>query len=367
MPPYDSSDLRHATITTAKPDDTPSMIISPTKTDPPFTVVPAELAPLRIRPRAVSDTAEPACTILTEQDPQEDIGPVIAYCLDQVISSIESHFEELDQAEVRALDEEFSADPPDTLSWSSPPIDYLWDFMPRPADISPTEAIIKDTLFRMVVMVERSYERLGLAAERYDEGSLTEDPYLVEAKYIITPPTPKSTNTPHTSSDPANAPGTSGPPVSKTPHSALGMRLRSGSARVAQGLTEMTTEQFPLIIIDDRRDEPKRGRCYHVRFLDGHEEWIPRQHLVDDDQAEPCDWVDWWYDDDEQQPKPYICYMKGLSEYYDYMTASEGGDCVVQAINALYKIAGHPPPLINQPNWEDFCFSNDVHADVGSP
>ncbi|KAG7375145.1 hypothetical protein PHYPSEUDO_003226 [Phytophthora pseudosyringae] len=77
-------------------------------------------------------------------------------------------------------------------------------------------------------------------------------------------------------------------------------------------------------------------------YLDGHEEWIPRQHLVDDDQAEPCDWVDWWYDDDEQQPKPYICYMKGLPEYYDYMTASEGGDCVVQAINALYKITAPP-------------------------
>ncbi|KAK1928958.1 hypothetical protein P3T76_015598 [Phytophthora citrophthora] len=153
-----------------------------------------------------------------------------------------------------------------------------------------------------------------------------------------------------------------------------GMSLRSGTvkpqlpaskkARRTNPSPKKPAELFSFLIIDDRRDEPGRGRCYHVRFLDGFDDWIPRKCLIEDGQQAPCDWVDWWYDEDKQETKPYVTFMKGLPDYCDYMRASETGDCVARAINALYKIAGYST-FITDDNWDDFRMDQGIGYDEG--
>ncbi|OWZ15069.1 hypothetical protein PHMEG_00011354 [Phytophthora megakarya] len=123
-----------------------------------------------------------------------------------------------------------------------------------------------------------------------------------------------------------------------------------------------TVEKYPFIIIDDRVREAVQGMCYRVPYLDGTVDSIMRHLLVEDGQEEPCNWVDWLYDIGHQQTKPYITYMKGLKAYRDYMRASETGDCVVQAINALYSVARHAQ-LISEENWTDFCRDKLVGPD----
>ncbi|KAK1932491.1 hypothetical protein P3T76_012075 [Phytophthora citrophthora] len=153
-----------------------------------------------------------------------------------------------------------------------------------------------------------------------------------------------------------------------------GMSLRSGTvkpqhpapkrARYTNTSPKKPEELFSFLTNDDRRDEPRRGRCYHVRFLDGFNDWILRKRLIEDGQQAPCDWVDWWNDENKQETKPYVTFMKGLPDYCDYIRASETGDCVARAINALYKTAGHST-FITDDNWDDYRMDQGIGYDEG--
>ncbi|KAL4176942.1 hypothetical protein KRP22_001879 [Phytophthora ramorum] len=365
------------------------------KPDPPLKVVSAELAPIRTRPRADSDTSEPDGTTLLEQDLQNDqdgINPIVEDCLYNLIVDIQHHYEDLGLGQVRAVDDEFAANKPNAvpLPVNPPPVEACWEHFAPPADFTMEKACAYDAMYRMLLTVERSYERLGVAAERAADSPPSaplEDPGFIVGNYKVPAPEPLTRPNPSPFLTSLRQPQPSRrrrPPPPPPPLSALGMRLRflsvkpeepaakqarttqeaPGTTGMARRLNTATAKQFPFISIDARRTKPLRGVCYHVRFLDGTDDWLPRQLLVEDLQERHCNWVDWWYDEDNQETKPYICFMKGLPEYRDGMTASEGGDCVVQAINALYKLAGHP--LFTSPaDWEDFCSQTGVTPDEG--
>ncbi|KAL8010670.1 hypothetical protein Plhal710r2_c058g0167481 [Plasmopara halstedii] len=139
---------------------------------------------------------------------------------------------------------------------------------------------------------------------------------------------------------------------------ALGMQLRSGRAKlhppgkmktrepvVRSGLTTMA---YPIVIIDDRRDEPERGRCY--RASNGN--------------TQDCDFVDAWYDLDKCRTKPFCRFLKGLPGYRSHQKAGEDADCVRLAVNAIYERKGWAP-LVSREDWETFLKAKNISLDEG--
>ncbi|KAL8016623.1 hypothetical protein Plhal710r2_c025g0100691 [Plasmopara halstedii] len=134
---------------------------------------------------------------------------------------------------------------------------------------------------------------------------------------------------------------------------ALGMRLCSGRATLhAPGKRKarepavrscLTTLAYPIVIIDDRRDEPERGRCYRVRFKDGSEDWLRRRGLEEDGNTQDCDFADAWYDKDKCRTKPFCRFLKGLPGYRSHQKAGEDADCVRLAVIAMYEQKGWAP------------------------
>ncbi|KAL4161346.1 hypothetical protein PRNP1_001901 [Phytophthora ramorum] len=140
------------------------------KPDPPLKVVPAELAPIRTRPRAESDTSESDGTTLLEQDlqnNQDGINPIVEACLYNLIVDIQHHYEDLGLGQVRAVDAEFAANKPNAvpLLVNPPPVGDCWEHFASPADFTMEKACAYDAMYRMLLTVERSYERLGVAAD----------------------------------------------------------------------------------------------------------------------------------------------------------------------------------------------------------
>ncbi|KAL4138291.1 hypothetical protein PRIC2_001798 [Phytophthora ramorum] len=105
------------------------------KPDPPLKVVSAELAPIRTRPRAESDMMH--------------------------------HYEDLGLGQVRAVDAEFAANKPNAvpLLVEPPPVGDCWEHFASPADFTMEKACAYDAMYSMLLTVERSYERLGVAAD----------------------------------------------------------------------------------------------------------------------------------------------------------------------------------------------------------
>ncbi|CEG41797.1 uncharacterized protein PHALS_12120 [Plasmopara halstedii] len=149
----------------------------------------------------------------------------------------------------------------------------------------------------------------------------------------------------------------------KRTEEALGMRLRSGRAKLHAPAkrkarepavrSSLTTLAYLIVFIDDRRDEPERGRCYRVRFKDGSEDWLRRRGLEEDGNTQDCDFVDAWYDLDKCRTNPFCRFLNGIPGYRSHQKAGEDADCVRLAVNAIYKREGWAP-LVSREDWEIF-------------
>lgn len=120
-----------------------------------------------------------------------------------------------------------------------------------------------------------------------------------------------------------------------------------------RALTRVTRKKFPVDQVRDRREQ--FGEYFYlVRFTGSAEEdsWTPGRTLREDGLGSMCDLVDEWIDDTKRSIQ-FERYVRGNFTGHRLMTASEEGDCVLNAVRALYEVTGRSG-IITTDLWEKF-------------